>query len=68
MYIKKYNRTKTNFVGHKTSDIEFFLSTPFAGTKKKSAQLTLRTQNTRLDLNSRQIKALREVLSAGYAE
>jgi hypothetical protein len=45
--------------------IELYLSTPLAGAKKAS-RLTVRAGNTRIDLNGRQIKALREVLTAGF--
>jgi hypothetical protein len=65
MYTRKNARNKTNFVGHNTTGVELYLSTPVAGAKKAS-RLTLRAGDTRLDLNGRQIKALREVLAAGY--
>lgn len=65
MYTRKNARNKTNFVGHNTTGVELYLSTPIAGAKKAS-RLTLRAGDTRLDLNGRQIKALREVLAAGY--
>ena len=65
MYTRKNTRNKTNFVGHNTTGVELYLSTPVAGAKKAS-RLTLRAGDTRLDLNGRQIKALREVLAAGY--
>ena len=65
MYTRKNTRNKTNFVGHNTTGVELYLSTPVAGAKKAS-RLTLRAGDTRLDLNGRQIKALRDVLAAGY--
>jgi len=65
MYTRNNIRNKTNFVGHNTTGVELYLSTPVAGAKKAS-RLTLRAGDTRLDLNGRQIKALREVLAAGY--
>ena len=65
MYTRKNTRNKTNFVGHNTSGVELYLSTPFAKAKKAS-RLTIRSGETRLDLTGRQIKALREVLAVGY--
>lgn len=65
MYTRKNSKNKTNFVGHNSTGVEVYLSTPFSGAKK-AAQLTIRAGDTRLDLNGRQIKALREVLAAGY--
>lgn len=65
MYTRTNARNKTNFVGHNTSGVEIYLSTPVAKAKKAS-RLTLRTGKTRVDLNGRQIKALREVLSTAY--
>lgn len=65
MYTRTNARNKTNFVGHNTSGVEIYLSTPVAKAKKAS-RLTLRAGTTRVDLNGRQIKALREVLSAGF--
>jgi hypothetical protein len=65
MYTRKNNRNKTNFVGHNSTGVEVYLSTPIAGAKKAS-RLTLRAGDTRIDLTGRQIKALREVLAAGY--
>lgn len=65
MYKRKNNRNKTNFVGHNTTGVEVYLSTPFSGVKKAS-RLTLRDGDSRIDLNGRQIRALREVLVAGY--
>ena len=65
MYTRKNTRNKTNFVGHNTTGVEIYLSTPFPKAKKAS-RLTLRAGKSRLDLNGRQIKALREVLKAGY--
>jgi hypothetical protein len=65
MYTRTNARNKTNFVGHNTTGVEIYLSTPLAKAKKAS-RLTLRTGKTRVDLDGRQIKALREVLNAGY--
>lgn len=66
MYTRTNARNKTNFVGHNSSGVEIYLSTPVAKAKKAS-RLTLRSGNTRVDLDGRQIKALREVLSTGFA-
>lgn len=64
MVIRKYNTNKTNFISHKTSNVEIFFSTPFPKARRAS-KLTLRAGNTRLDLSGRQVNALREVLAAG---
>jgi len=66
MYTRKNTRNKTNFVGHNSSGVEIYLSTPFPKAKKAS-RLTVRAGNARVDLTGRQINALREVLSAGYS-
>jgi len=65
MYTRTNTRNKTNFVGHNSTGVELYLSTPLAGAKK-AARLTLRTGEARIDLNGRQIKALRDVLATGY--
>jgi hypothetical protein len=65
MYTRTNASNKTNFVGHNSSGVEIYLSTPLAKAKK-AARLTLRNGKTRVDLDGRQIKALREVLNAGY--
>ena len=65
MYTRTNARNKNNFVGHNSSGVEIYLSTPVAKAKKAS-RLTLRSGNTRVDLDGRQIKALREVLSTAY--
>lgn len=65
MYTRKNSKNKTKFVGHNSTGVEVYLSTPMPGAKKAS-RLTLRAGQTRLDLNGRQIRALREVLAAGY--
>lgn len=65
MYTRTNARNKTNFVGHNTTGVEIYLSTPLPKAKKAS-RLTLRSGKTRIDLNGRQIKALREVLGVAY--
>ena len=65
MYTRTNARNKTNFVGHNTTGVEIYLSTPLAKAKKAS-RLTLRSGKTRVDLDGRQIKALREVLGTAY--
>ena len=65
MYTRKNTRNKTNFVGHNTSGVELYLSTPFAKAKK-AARLTIRSGESRVDLTGRQIRALREVLATAY--
>ncbi len=66
MYTRTNARNKTNFVGHNSTGVELYLSTPLPKAKKAS-RLTIRSGKTRLDLDGRQIKALREVLSTGFA-
>ena len=65
MYTRTNTRNKTNFVGHNSTGVELYLSTPLPKAKK-AAKLTIRSGETRLDLNGRQIKALRDVLTAGF--
>ena len=65
MYTRKNARNKTKFVGSNTAGVEFYLSTPLPGAKKAS-RLTVRNGAIRLDLNGRQINALRKVLAVGY--
>jgi len=65
MYTRKNSKNKTNFVGHNSTGVELYLSTPISGAKKPT-RLTLRAGDNRLDLNGRQIKALREVLAVGF--
>lgn len=65
MYTRTNVRNKTNFVGHNSTGVELYLSTPLPKAKK-AARLTIRSGKTRLDLDGRQIKALRDVLSAGF--
>ena len=65
MYTRTNTRNKTNFVGHNSTGVELYLSTPLPKAKK-AAKLTIRSGDTRLDLNGRQIKALRDVLTAGF--
>ena len=67
MYTRKNTRNKTNFVGHNSTGVEIYLSTPFPKAKKGS-RLTLRAGNARVDLTGRQINALRDVLTAGYTQ
>lgn len=66
MYIRKNKRNRTKFVGHNTTGVELYLSTPLAKAKVAS-RLTVRDGNTRIDLNGRQIRALRQVLATGYS-
>jgi len=50
MYTRTNARNKTNFVGHNTTGVEIYLSTPLAKAKKAS-RLTLRSGKTRVDLD-----------------
>lgn len=65
MYTRKNKKNRTNFVGHTTAGVELYLSTPIAAAKTAS-RLTVRAGKTRIDLNGRQIRALRQVLATGY--
>jgi hypothetical protein len=67
MYTRKNAKNKTNFVGHNTTGVELYLSTPVSGAHGAS-RLTLRAGETRLDLNGRQIRALRQVLDSAYSQ
>ena len=63
MVIKENNKNRTYFVYESYGNVETFISTPFKGAKK-ATKLTIRsTDGTRLDLNGRQVSALRAVLS-----
>ena len=65
MYTRTNKKNKTKFVGHTTSGVELYLSTPVAGARKAS-RLTVRNGKTRIDLSGRQIRALRSVLETAY--
>jgi hypothetical protein len=63
MIIRKNNKKQTNFVYDSAAKVETFISYPFAGTKRAGTRLTIRNGETRIDLNGRQVKALRKVLA-----
>jgi hypothetical protein len=63
MIIRKNNKMQTNFVYNSAAKVETFISYPFAGTKRAGTRLTIRNGKTRIDLNGRQVKALRKVLA-----
>ena len=63
MIIRKNAKKQTNFVYDTAANVEAFISYPFAGTKRAGTRLTIRTEDARLDLNGRQVKALRKVLA-----
>ena len=67
MYTRKNAKNKTNFVGHNTAGVELYLSTPMGGSHGAS-KLTVRDGESRIDLNGRQIRALRQVLETGYSQ
>lgn len=67
MYTRKNAKNKTNFVGHNTTGVELYLSTPMGGAHGAS-KLTVRDGDSRIDLNGRQIRALRQVLETGYSQ
>lgn len=63
MIIRKNNKKQTNFLYENAANLETFISYPFAGTKRAGTRLTIRNGETRIDLNGRQVKALRKVLA-----
>jgi hypothetical protein len=63
MIIRKNSKMQTNFVYNSAAKVETFISYPFAGTKRAGTRLTIRNGKTRIDLNGRQVKALRKVLA-----
>lgn len=67
MYTRKNAKNKTNFVGHNTTGVELYLSTPM-GSSHGASKLTVRSGESRIDLNGRQIRALRQVLETGYSQ
>ena len=61
MKIINDSRRKTYFVQRKTSAINTYIAGPTNGAHR-ATRLTVQVGKTRLDLNGRQIRALREVL------
>ena len=63
MVIKQNNKARTYFVFEGYGNVDTFISTSFKGAKQ-ATRLTIRTkQGKRIDLNGRQVNALRAVLS-----
>ena len=55
-------KKKQHFVQRKTATINTYIAVPFSGTHG-ATRLTIRSGETRMDLNGRQVRALREVLA-----
>lgn len=65
MFIKKNQKNRTWFVGHRNpKNVEVFYSVSFKKAKKAS-RLTIRVDGKRIDLNGRQVALLKKVLSKG---
>lgn len=62
MVVKHNKNNRTHFVYNKYGTVESFISTPFKNARK-ATKLTIRSGKTRLDLNGRQVRALRQVLA-----
>lgn len=67
-YMKVINNTrqKTYFVQRKNAAINTYIAGPTNGAHR-ATRLTIQSGKTRLDLNGRQIRALREVLEKSKA-
>lgn len=61
MKVLKNTRKKQVFVQQKNDSINAYITVPFAGAHR-ATKLTIRSGETRLDLNGRQVKTLRAVL------
>ena len=62
MVIKENSKARKYFLYEQNGQVEVFMSTSFRGARQGN-KLTVRAGKTRLDLNGRQISALRRVLS-----
>lgn len=63
MIKRKNTKNRTSFVYNVSGDVETFISQSFKNAKQGN-RLTVRNGNTRIDLNGRQITALRKLLAA----
>jgi hypothetical protein len=56
-------KNKTTFAYNKVQGLEAFASAPFKGVKSVGKMLSIRSGSKRIDLNGRQINALKSVLA-----
>ena len=63
MFTRKNTKNKTTFAYNKVQGLETFASAPFKGVKSVGKMLTIRSGSTRINLNGRQINALKNVLA-----
>lgn len=63
MVTRKNTKNKTTFAYNKVQGLETFASAPFKGVKSIGKCLSIRAGNKRIDLNGRQINALKSVLA-----
>jgi len=61
MKVLKNTRKQQVFVQQKNNNFNAYITAPIAGAHR-STKLTIRSGDTRLDLNGRQVKTLRAVL------
>jgi len=62
MVTRKNTKNKTTFAYNKVQGLEAFASAPFKGVKSVGKMLSIRSGSKRIDLNGRQINALKSVL------
>ena len=63
MVTRKNTKNKTTFAYNKFQGLEAFASAPFKGVKSVGKMLSIRSGSKRIDLNGRQINALKSVLA-----
>lgn len=63
MVTRKNTTNKTTFAYNKVQGVETFASAPFKGVKSVGKRLSIRAGSKRIDLNGRQINALKNVLA-----
>jgi len=63
MVTRKNTKNKTTFAYNKVQGLEAFASAPFKGVKSVGKMLSIRRGSKRIDLNGRQINALKSVLA-----
>jgi hypothetical protein len=63
MVTRKNTKNKTTFAYNKVQGLEAFASAPFKGVKSVGKMLSIRSGSKRIDLNGRQINALKSVLA-----
>ena len=63
MVTRKNTKNKTTVAYNKVQGLEAFASAPFKGVKSVGKMLSIRSGSKRIDLNGRQINALKSVLA-----